>query len=149
MTQSELNIAVSRLFSLGKDIFNSSARKDSIVINEEKHQIDGDFNAEPFKAHLKLSIYPENGLVTLFSVLPFDVPPTRASEFARLVCEINYNDLYAGNYDYNEEKGKVVFRVAIPFRNSIISRELLEESIKYAVETVSKYNDRMFKAASN
>ena len=28
-------------------------------------------------------------------------------------------------------------------------RNALEESIKYAVETVSKYNDRMFKVASN
>jgi hypothetical protein len=33
------------------------------------------------------------------------------------------------------------------YRNSIISSELMEESIQYAISTVAKYNDRLFEAA--
>ena len=147
MTQAELKAATARLFKIGTELFHKLAQKDSIVINEEKFQIDGDFSAEPFKVHLKLSIYPENGIVTLFSVLPFDVSPAKASEFARLICEINYDDFYAGNYDYNIEKGKVVFRLAMLFRNSILSSELIEESMQYCISTVSKYNNKLYEAA--
>jgi len=147
MTQSEMNAASNRLFNIGKELFKKLSISDSLYINEENLQIDGDFTAEPFKVHLKLSVYPENGIMTLFSVLPFDVPATKASEFAKLICSINYNDFYAGNYDYNPERGKVVFRLAMLYRNSILSGELMEESIQYAISTVAKYNDRLFEAA--
>jgi len=147
MTQSEMNAASERLFNIGKDLFTNLAIKDTLYINEERKQIDGDFTAEPFKVHLKLSVYPENGIMTIFSVLPFDIPQTKASDFAKMICSINYNDFYAGNYDYDSDRGKVVFRLAILYRNSIISRELMEEGIKYSISTVAKYNDRLFEAA--
>ena len=147
MTQSEMNAASERLFNIGKDLFTNLAIKDTLYINEERKQIDGDFTAEPFKVHLKLSVYPENGIMTIFSVLPFDIPQTKTSDFAKLICSINYNDFYAGNYDYDSDRGKVVFRLAILYRNSIISRELMEEGIKYSISTVAKYNDRLFEAA--
>jgi len=147
MTQSELNTSVNRLFSFGKDIFKKLALADTVYINEEKLQIDGDFTGEPYKVHLKLSIYPENGIVTLFSLLPYEIDPEKATSFAKLVCSINYNDFYTGNFDYNIEKGRVVFRLAILFRGSIISRELVEEAVNYTVSTVSKYNPRLFEAS--
>ena len=147
MTQAELKAATTRLFRIGNELFQKLAQKDSIVINEEKFQIDGDFSAEPFKVHLKFSIYPENGMMTFFSLLPFDVPATKVSEFAKLVCTVNYYDFYAGNYDYNPDTGKVVFRLAVLYRGSIISSELLAESVQYVVDTVSKYNQRFFEAA--
>lgn len=147
MTESEMKAASKRLFEIGKELFSKQSIKDTYYVNEENMQIDSDFAAEPFKVHLKYSVYPENGIVTLFSVLPFDVPQTCASEFAKLICSINYNDFYAGNYDYNPERGKVVFRLALLFRNSILSKELIAESVQYAVTTVSKYNDRLFEAA--
>ena len=149
MTRSELDAAVLRLFSIAKEIYSRMAIKETIVINDEKYQMDADFNAEPFKVHIKFSIYPENGITTFFSVLPYDVPPSKSSDFAKRVCNLNYNELYVGNYDYNTETGKTVFRVAIPFRDSIIAKELVEENIKYIIETVSKYNDMFFKAVSN
>lgn len=147
MTQSEITAASRRLFNIGEELFKEMSINDSLVINEEKLQMDGDFTAEPFKVHLKLSVYPENGIMTLFSVLPFDVPATKVSEFSKIICSINYNDFYAGNYDYNPDRGKVVFRLALLYRNSILSRELMKESIEYCITTVSKYNDRLFEAA--
>ena len=147
MTLAEMNAASMRLYNIGKEIFTRLAISDTLYTNEEKLQMDGDFEAEPFKVHLKYSIYPENGIATIFSVLPFDVPQTRASEFAKLICDMNYNDFYAGNYDYNVERGKVVFRLALVFRNSILSKELVEECIQYSIATVSKNNDRLFEAA--
>lgn len=147
MTRSEMMVATGRLFEIGKMIFTEKSIGDSLYINEEKLQIDGDFTAEPFKVHLKFSIYPENGLMTLFSVLPFDVPLTKVSEFSKLICSVNYNDFYAGNYDFNPETGKVVFRLAILYRGSIISKELIEESVQYSVDMVSKNNQRFFEAA--
>ena len=147
MTQSEMQVATLRLFNIGKEIFSRLAISDTLVVNEERLQMDGDFEAQPFKVHLKYSVYPENGLATIFSVLPFDVPLTKASEFAKLICDINYNDFYAGNYDYNAERGKVVVRLALVYRNSILSKECIEESVQYSISTVSKYNDRLFEAA--
>ena len=147
MTKSEMNVATGRLFNIAGEIFKEKSIKDSLIINEEKLQIDGDFSAEPFNVHLKFSIYPENGMMTFFSLLPFDVPATKVSEFAKLVCTVNYYDFYAGNYDYNPDTGKVVFRLAVLYRGSIISSELLAESVQYVVDTVSKYNQRFFEAA--
>ena len=147
MTQSEMNASTNRLLNIGKDIFTKLSINDSLYINEEKYQIDGDFTAEPFKVHLKFSIYPENGIITFFSVLPFDVPSTKTSEYAKIICQINYNDFYAGNYDFNPDTGKTVFRLALIYRNSVLSREMLEECVKYAISSVSKYNDRLFEAA--
>ena len=147
MTKAEMNVATGRLFNIAGEIFKEKSIKDSLIINEEKLQIDGDFSAEPFNVHLKFSIYPENGMMTFFSLLPFDVPATKVSEFAKLVCTVNYYDFYAGNYDYNPDTGKVVFRLAILYRGSIISSELLAESVQYVVDTVSKYNQRFFEAA--
>ena len=144
-----MNVAVSRLFSIGKEIFTKSSQKDSMVVNEEKFQIDADFAAEPFQVHIKFTIYPENGLITLFSVLPFDVPPTKANEFATMICNLNYDKMYAGNFDYSTERGKVVYRLALLFRNSILSSELVEECVKTTVDTVSEYNEMLFKAACN
>lgn len=147
MTKAEMNVATGRLFNIAGEIFKEKSIKDSLIINEEKLQIDGDFSAEPFNVHLKFSIYPENGMMTFFSLLPFDVPATKVSEFAKLVCTVNYYDFYAGNYDYNPDTGKVVFRLAILYRGSIISSELLAESVQYVVDTVTKYNQRFFEAA--
>ena len=147
MTKAEMNVATGRLFNIAGEIFKEKSIKDSLIINEEKLQIDGDFSAEPFNVHLKFSIYPENGMMTFFSLLPFDVPATKVSEFAKLVGTVNYYDFYAGNYDYNPDTGKVVFRRAILYRGSIISSELLAESVQYVVDTVSKYNQRFFEAA--
>ncbi|MCR5206431.1 MAG: YbjN domain-containing protein [Lachnospiraceae bacterium] len=147
MTKAEMNVATGRLFNIAGEIFKEKSIKDSLIINEEKLQIDGDFSAEPFNVHLKFSIYPENGMMTFFSLLPFDVPATKVSEFAKLVCTVNYYDFYAGNYDYNPDTGKVVFRLAVLYRGSIISSELLAESVQYVVDTVSKYNQRFFEAA--
>ena len=147
MTKAEMNVATGRLFNIAGEIFKEKSIKDSLIINEEKLQIDGDFSAEPFNVHLKFSIYPENGMMTFFSLLPFDVPATKVSEFAKLVCTVNYYDFYAGNYDYNPDTGKVVFRLAVLYRGSIISSELLAESVQYVVDTVSKYNQRFFEAS--
>ena len=144
MTREELNTATLRLFNISRDLFDKMAQKDSRITNEEKNVLEGDFTSEPFNVHIKLSIYPENGLMAIFSLLPFDVPPAKSSEMAKLICSINYNDLYAGNYDYNVEQGKVIFRLSMPFRNSILSKELIEECIEYTVSTVSKYNNKMF-----
>ena len=149
MTQSEMKVAVSRLFSMGKEIFSRLSQKDTMVVNEEKYQIDADFAAEPFQVHIKFTIYPENGIITLFSVLPFDVPVTKSHEFAVTVCNLNYDKMYAGNFDYSSERGKVVYRLALLFRNSVLSSELVEECVKTTIETVSQYNEMLFKAACN
>ncbi|MCR4625318.1 MAG: YbjN domain-containing protein [Lachnospiraceae bacterium] len=144
MTREELNAATSRLFNISRDIFDKLAQKDSRITNEEKNVLEGDFTADPFNVHVKLTIYPENGLLSFFSLLPFDVPPAKSNEVAKLACTINYNDLYAGNYDYSVEQGKILFRLSIPFRNSILSKDLIEECLQYTISTVSKYNNKIF-----
>ena len=144
MTKEELNTATLRLFNISRDLFEKMSQKDSRVINEEKNLLEGDFTAEPFNVHIKLTIYPENGLISIFSLLTFDVPAPNDSEVAKLLCTINYNDLYAGNYDYSVEQGKVLMRLSIPFRNSILSKELIEECLQYTISTVSKYNNKIF-----
>jgi hypothetical protein len=144
MTKEELNTATQRLFNISKDLFEKMSQKDSRIINEEKYLLEGDFTADPFNVHIKLTIYPENGLISIFSLLPFDVPPARSNEVAKLLCTINYNDLYAGNYDYGVEQGKILLRLSIPFRNSILSKDLIEECLQYTISTVSKYNNKIF-----
>lgn len=146
MTETEAKNAADRLYSIATNAMNRICSQDSITLNDEKYLIEGNVDASPFNVHLKVTVYSENGLLTIFSVLPFDVPREKALEFSRLICLTNYNDFYAGNFDYHPERGKVVFRMALPYRYSLLSEELVFESLNYCVTTVSSYNEKMFEA---
>lgn len=146
MTEQESKNAADRLFEISKDIMYRICPKDSISITEEKYLIEGDVTADPFTVHLKVTVYSENGLLTIFSVLPYDVPVNKALEFSKMVCLTNYNDFYAGNFDYHPDRGKIVFRMTIPYRNSLISEALVDECLNYTINTVSKYNTKFFEA---
>jgi len=147
MTTTEMHFASTRLYDIGVSLYNELAKKDSVITNDEKQVVSGDFEAEPFEVALKMSVFAENGLVAFFSLLPYEVPASKAAEFAQLICTTNYKDMYAGNFDYLPESGKIVFRLTLPFRNSLLSEELLRESINYCRDTVTKYNSMLFEAS--
>ena len=147
MTQAEMNYASLRLYEIGTKLFSELCKEESCVTNDEKYVVSACFDAEPFEVYLKMSVFPENGLVTFFSVLPFEVSPVKVSEFARLICATNYDEMYAGNFDFSPSSGKVVFRLALPFRGSILSEDLIRESIHYCIDTVSKNNSALFEAS--
>lgn len=146
MTDQETKQAANRLYLIAKNVMGRICKADSISTTEEKFLIEGNAEAMPFTAHLKVTVYPENGIMTIFSVLPFDVPVEKALEYSKLICLINYNDFYTGSFDYHPDRGKVVFRVAIPYSNSLISETLVEECLNYTINTVSKYSERLFEA---
>lgn len=146
MTDQEAKQAANRLYLIVKEVMDRISIGDSVIATDEKFLIESNVEATPFTVHLKVTVYPENGVMTIFSVLPFDVPAEKSLEYSKLICMINYTDFYTGSFDYHPDRGKVVFRVAVPFRNSLISDSLVEECLNYTVNTVSKYSERLFEA---
>lgn len=146
MTENEMKNAADRLYAIIVGELGKVCSDDSIGVNEDEYIAEGYVEATPFKVYLKVGVHSENGLVTIFSVLPFEVPQKKADEYARLICQINYSELYAGSFDYSPEAGKVVFRMALPYRYSLLSKELVQECLNYCVQTVSSHNEKLFEA---
>lgn len=112
--------------------------------DEENYAIEVDVEAKPFDVHLKVEVHKENGIITIYSVLPYDVPEEVKSSFAEYITGLNYDNLYVGCFDFSPKRGKVVFRIALVYRESLLSSNTLKETLEYVVQTVCKYNEDIF-----
>lgn len=144
MTVEKRDFAAKRLFDICKRILGEIG--EIVSDKPEEYHLEADIEAEPFDVHLKIEVKNENGFVSILSVLPYEVPKERSAKFAQFITNLNYEKFYLGTFDYSPERGKVVFRVSVIFRESIISEETLDEVIKYAVAAVIDNNEEIFNA---
>lgn len=104
---------------------------------------------EPFPIQLKAVVIEESGVLNLYSSLQFDVPEDKRLTYAATVCDINYDKMYVGNFDFSPASGKTVFRLSLPFSDSLISDELVRSAIVSAYQSVKEHNETLFKASRN
>ena len=87
-------------------------------------------------------------LVSLLSWMPFAVPENRRSALAVAVSKANYG-MVDGSFDYDYVSGKILFRMTSSFRESLISKALLEYMLMCACYTIDEYNDKFLMVAKN
>ena len=112
--------------------------------NDENKEVEFRVSGDPFPVHFKITVRSDKGLLTFFSVLGFKVAKEKRQEFSLKICKINYEDLYAGSFDFNPETGAAVFRVSVPYKDSLISKETVCDIIKYIRNVLNEYNEELF-----
>ena len=80
-------------------------------------------------------------VVSLYSVLPFNVKENARVDAALAVCIANYG-LVNGSFDYDVSDGEIRFRMVSSFRESILGEELFDYMLMCSAITIDKYNDK-------
>lgn len=82
-------------------------------------------------------------LVRVMSQMPFKFSPEKRVEGALVTCRANYM-MVDGNFDYDFETGKVIFKITTSYRDSLIDQELLLYMVRLAISMVDEFNDKFF-----
>lgn len=97
---------------------------------------------------IRIEVDPDRLLVMLMSKMPFVVPEERRTALAIAVSKANYG-MVDGSFDFNYLNGSIIFRLTSCYRDSLISKELLEYMLMCACFTIDKYNDKFLIVAKN
>ena len=100
-------------------------------------------SGEDIPIDLRIEVDPDKQLVSLLSLLRFEVPESDRIELALAVCTVNHI-LVDGNFDYNVFDGKIIFRLTSCIKNTIVSKELFKYIILVSCKTVDDYNDSLY-----
>lgn len=80
-------------------------------------------------------------LVRVMSQLPFAFSEGKRLEGAIATCRANYR-MIDGNFDYDYNTGKIIFKVTTSYRGSLLDEELLLYMIRLASSMVDEFNDK-------
>lgn len=84
----------------------------------------------------------ERQLLSVMSILPFQVPDDKKTTIAVLTCCVNYK-LAEGCFDFSMNDGVILFRYTANFGESLLSTELIKRALRLCVYTVDEYNDKL------
>lgn len=96
---------------------------------------------EDIPMHFLVHIDPERELIRLLSQMPFAFSEERRMEGAIATCQTNYK-IADGNFDYDFKTGDVYFRLTSSFRESLISKDLLNYMVGISCFAVDDFNDK-------
>lgn len=99
---------------------------------------------EPFNADICAKLRPDEELITISSFLQFKVPPLHYVKYIRRLNQINYCDLFWGEFLLNEEDGSSLFWGAIPYKGSVVSADCIEKVLNETFGLTNKYNWELF-----
>ena len=85
-------------------------------------------------------------LIRVMSPMPFNVPEDMRLMMAVAIC-VASRGLPDGSFDYDIMTGNIIFRQTVSFRKSDIGEVLFLYLLKWATNTVERYNDRLFAVA--
>ena len=97
---------------------------------------------------VRIIVDADRQVVSVFSRLPFTVPEGRRDALAVAVSAAN-NGMTDGDFDYDAEKGMIVFRLTTSFFGSVMGRPAFEYMLVCACITVDHYNDKFLAVSEN
>ncbi len=100
-------------------------------------------NGDDLPMAFKVSCDVDRQVLRVISQLPFKIEDDKKFEGALLLSLINYM-LVEGNFDYDIFEGDVMFRSTTSFKESLISKDLIEYMFQVAISTVDDYNDLLY-----
>lgn len=134
-----------RIYGSLKNVLNNML--DEYDKDDEERTVEFYVKAKPFDFQLRAIVVPEHHTLNLYSTLQFEVTEEHRSSYSMAICQLNYDEMFVGNYDFNTETGKTVFRLSVIYQSSLISNELVESALRCAYSTVTQKNEFLFKAS--
>ncbi len=89
-----------------------------------------------------INVDEARSLVIFRSFLPFNFKEDKRIAGAIAVCNINYN-VCDGLFNTDVRNGSTYFKLTTSYRDSIISKAVLEQMFELSCQMVDKYNDRL------
>ncbi len=99
-------------------------------------------NGEDIPMYFEITCDADRQLVIIMSQLPFKMSEDTRIEGALATSYINYQ-LSEGSFDYNVLEGDIYFRITASFRESLVSKSLLDYLLNLAIFMVDKFNDKL------
>ena len=116
--------------------------------DEDNLTISCSARGEDLPIMIQMEVDAKRHLVTLLSHLPFLVPENRRTALAVAVSQAN-NGMVDGSFDYDFNKGSIVFRMTSSYIDSLIGKELLDYMVMCSCATVDQYNDKFLIVAKS
>ena len=114
--------------------------------DEEKLIVQLTVHGDDIPMDMLIFINPERELITLYSRLPFTVAPERVMDMALATSLIN-DHLPNGSFDFSDVSCKVVFRLCLPYMDSLLGKGAFEYLLFFAANLVDAYNDKLLMIA--
>ena len=89
-----------------------------------------------------INVDEARSLVIFRSFLPFKFNDDKRISGAIAVCNINYK-VCDGMFNTDVRNGSTYFKLTTSYRDSIISKAVLEQMFELSCQMVDKYNDRL------
>lgn len=90
----------------------------------------------------------DRDLVRLLSPMDFEVKEEKRTELAIAITMAN-NQLVNGSFDFDLGNGKIVFRMALSYRGSILGREAYDYLIRASLATIDEFNEKFLALATD
>lgn len=99
------------------------------------------FTGNDLPLTLHILIRADKQIVSVYSVLPFNMDESRRSDAAYAVTAANHG-LIDGSFDLNLQTGEIRFRLTSCFIGTVLTEELFSYLMFVSAQTVDRYNDR-------
>lgn len=136
--------SVERMYDLISEVAKERFMTDPVLFDRNRLQVEGYVLGVPFNIHFRFIVQRTSAMISIFSILPYEAESDRISAVVARLNDINYCDLSYGSYSMDKDSGRIVFSCPLMFRGSLLSRELIEETLAFVAETVSGYNTELF-----
>ena len=115
--------------------------------DEEKLSVECSARGDDLPIHLRIRVDADRRIVSFYSPI-FNVEENKRSEMAIAISVANYA-LNIGCFDFDIRDGEVSFRLAVAYRDSILSEVVFGDLLYTTCMTVDKYNDKLFMLGQN
>lgn len=99
-------------------------------------------HGEDIPMQIIFNVDDKREIIRLLSPIPVVFEDDKRLDGAIATSQINYR-LADGSFDFDYQKGRVIFRLTSSYTDSQISKDLLEYMIGVACYTIDEYNDKL------
>ncbi len=136
--------SIERMYNLLCDIAKQRFMEEPRLFDKDRLLVEGYVAAMPFNVHFRFIVQRSLAMISIFSILPYEADSEKISEVILRLNDINYCDLTNGSYSIDKENGRIIFSCPLLFKGSLLSREVIEETMVYITETVAGFNTELF-----
>lgn len=116
--------------------------------DDENLFIDCSARGDDLPISIRIKFNTELQIVTLYSLLPFTVEESKRRIMAIAVSRANMG-MIDGDFDYNDESGRIVFRLTASYSDSLLSKDMFQYILFVSCRTVDDYNDKFLTVSKN
>ena len=109
---------------------------------EEDLVVTINMNGNDLPMDFVVKVDEERDLIRVLSRLPVVFQGEKLLDGAIATSQINYG-LVDGSFDFNFEKGEIIFRLTSSYKGCTVSKDLIYYMMSCACYTVDDYNDKL------